>query len=285
MKKVLITFGAAALVFALAGCASAAPAPSASAGASAAAAPAGLITPGQLKVCIDPEYAPLEYFSGGTSGEIIGFDADGARALAKHWGLTAVFQQTAFDGLMPALQAKRCDVMWSGLYLSAARLEVADAATYLATGPELVINSKMKKSITKTMDLCGKTVAAQSGGANGAAVRKIGTDCVAAGKPDITVSDYPQTAQTVLAVMNGKADALVETDVAIPGMVDKSAGKLVQVDGIFPTSTRSDFGVFTVKGGVLSAPVAKAITSLLADGTFATLAKRYKLNVDKLVTS
>lgn len=230
-----------------------------------------------------PRVRPLEYFSNGTSGDIVGFDADGARALASYWGVQPVFQQTAFDGLMPALQANRCDVMWSGLYTSAARLQVADAAPYLATGPELVINTKEKGQISAAMDLCGKTVAAQSGGSNAAEAAKIGAQCVAAGKPNVNVTEYPQTAQTVLAVMNGKADALVETDVAIPGMVAKSNGSLVEVDGIFPLSTRTDFGIFTVKNGALSAPVAKAVKAMISNGTLATIAKKYGLNPDKLI--
>lgn len=287
MKKVLVIAAAAALALSMAACSSS-PSTSDAQAANAAGnskAPSGLITPGQLSVCIDPEYAPLEYFSNGTSGDIIGFDADGARALASHWGVKAVFQQTAFDGLMPALQAKRCDVMWSGLYVNAARTQVADATRYLATGPEMVINTKSKNKIKKASDLCGKTIAAQSGGANAAAAKAIGTDCVAKGKSDVTVTEYPQTAQTVLAVTNGKADALVETDVAIPDMVGKSSGQLVELDGVFPTSSRTDFGVFTVKGSPLSAAVDTAVKAMIADGTLAKVADKYKLNPDKLAKS
>src|SRR5579862_667641 len=79
-------------------------------------APAGLLTAGTLTACIDPEYAPLEYYKNGSSGDIVGFDADGVRALAAHWGVTPKLVATSFDGLMPALNAGRCDVVWSGLY-------------------------------------------------------------------------------------------------------------------------------------------------------------------------
>jgi polar amino acid transport system substrate-binding protein len=288
VKKVLVIAAAAAVALSMAACSSG-PATSSGNAANAAAAnskaPAGLITPGQVSICIDPEYAPLEYFSNGTSGDIVGFDADGARALAAKWGVKAVFQQTAFDGLMPALQAKRCDVMWSGLYVNATRTQVADAAPYLATGPELVINTKNKSKIKKASDLCGKTIAAQSGGVNAAAAKAIGADCVAKGKSDVTVTEYPQTAQTVLAVTNGKADALVETDLAIPDMVSKSSGQLVEVLGVFPASTRTDFGVYTTKGGPLSAPVAAAIKAMIADGTLTTIADKYKVSADKLAKS
>lgn len=282
MKKVLGTVGAVALVLSMAACggsgnASAGQTPSAA----VEAAPDGLITKGQLKVCIDPEYAPLEYFANGSTGEIVGFDADGARALGDHWGLKTTFQQTAFDGLMPALQAKRCDVMWSGLYTSPARLEVADGAPYLSTGPQLIVNASHKDSVKTAGDLCGKTVAAQNGGSNAKAAKDLGTKCESEGKPGIKVDEYPKVAETVLAVTNGKADALVETDVAVPDMVSKSGGKLVAVDGVFPVDTT--FGVFTLKGGPLSEPVAKGVKALIANGTLAKLAEKYALDPAKLV--
>jgi ABC-type amino acid transport substrate-binding protein len=285
VNKTIGALGAAALLLSLSACggSAASSGDQASAAKAVEAAPAGLITSGQLKICIDPEYAPLEYFSNGSSGDIIGFDADGARALAGYWGLQAQFQQTAFDGLMPALQAKRCDVMWSGLYTSPDRLKVADAAAYLSTGPEMVVNEKQKDQIRTAADLCGKTIAAQSGGTNAKEAKNLGTQCKADGKPDVTVSEYPQTAQTVLAVTNGKADALVETDVAIPGMVSKSNGQLVEVDGIFPSSTKTEFGVFTIKGGPLSGPVQKALKAMSGNGMLADVAKKYNLNPDKLV--
>src|SRR3954469_24973984 len=109
LKRTASLLGTAILALSLSACGGgSSPASTAPTTAAVEAAPSGLITAGQLKICIDPEYAPLEYFSNGTSGDIIGFDADGARALASYWGLTPTFQQAAFDGLMPALQAKRC---------------------------------------------------------------------------------------------------------------------------------------------------------------------------------
>jgi polar amino acid transport system substrate-binding protein len=282
LKKTASLLGTAILALSLSACGGgSSPASTAPSAAAVEAAPSGLITAGQLKICIDPEYAPLEYFSNGTSGDIIGFDADGARALASYWGLTPTFQQAAFDGLMPALQAKRCDVMWSGLYTSPARLQVADGAKYLNTGPGIVVAAKNKDSIKVADDLCGKTVAAQNGGANAATVRALGEKCVQGGKGNINVAEYPKVAETVLAVTNGKADALVETDVAIADIVAKSNGALVPVEGVFPTDTT--FGVFTIKGGPLSEPVDKAVKALIRNGTLAELAKKYGLNPDKLV--
>lgn len=130
--------------------------------------------------------------------------------------------------------------------------------------------------------LPGKTVAAQGGGSNELTLKGLSDRFTASGKPGITIQPYPKTAETVAAVTNGKADALIETDVAVVDMVDKSGGKLVAKPGIFPTETQ--FGVFTRKGSELTQPVTTGIKQLISDGTLPDLAKKYGLDPSRLVS-
>lgn len=254
---------------------------SGSGSAAAGGAPAGLIDSGELSVCIDPEYAPLEYFEGTDTSNPVGFDADSARALGTLWGVETTWQITSFDGLIPALQANRCDVVWSGLYTSEERLAVADAAPYLETGPGLLVASGTT-DITDSDSLSGKTVAVQGGGANEKTLTTLSDQFVAAGKEPITVQPYPKVAETVAAVTNGKAQALIETDVAVSDIVAKSAGALTAVPGVFPTETQ--FGVFSAKGSPLSSAVAAGVKTLAADGTLAGIATKYGLDPAKIAS-
>ncbi len=265
----------AAFALLITGC-SAQTAPASTAGGSGAAAPAGLITPGTLTLCIDPEYAPLEYYANGSSGDIVGFDADAARALAKHWGVQPKFAVTTFDGLMPGLQTSRCDAIFGGLYMSEERLAVADAAAVMKAGPEIITTPDHLKDFTKPTDLCGVTVAAQSASSNAAKITSLAADCKSAGKPAPKLTEYPKTAETVLAVLNGKSEALIETNVAAQYMVSQNKGRLAAAPKVFPAETT--FGVFTRKGGELSKPLATAIEALRSDGTLADIAKKYKLD-------
>jgi ABC-type amino acid transport substrate-binding protein len=239
-------------------------------------APKGLSDSSTFSVCIDPEYAPLEYYANGSSGAIVGFDADVSRAIADKWKVKAKLVPTAFDGLMPALQSKRCDALISGLYMSKERLAVADAAAEMNTGPVIVTTPDEAGALEVPTDLCGVSVAAQSASANAAIIEGLKKTCEADGKPAPQLTQYPQTSQTVLAVLNGKSKALIETDVAAAYMASQNKDKLVVVDGLFPKDTQ--FGAFTRKGDELSQPVADAITSLRADGTLTELAKKYNLN-------
>lgn len=244
-------------------------------------APAGLLRSGELSVCTDPEYAPMEYLENGDTSNPVGFDPDGARALADKWGLDITWQNTSFDGLMPALQAKRCDVLWAALYLSPERLEVADGSPFLETGPSLITRTG-DSSITGSDDLSGKTVAVQGGGSNELTLKALSEEFEQAGKPGITIQPYPKTAETVAAVTNAKADALIETDVAVVDMVGKSNGALQEVTGVFPVDTK--FGVFTLKDSPLSQPVSDALKAMHEDGTLASIADKYGLDPSRIST-
>src|SRR5436309_5217288 len=102
MRKLVMSFAAIALVF--------------------AAAASGRQT-ATFKYCTDPTFPPMEYAT--TSGKIVGFDVDMAAALAKTFSSTAAAVKTAFPGLLPALNAKKCDAVISGIFITPDRKKQA----------------------------------------------------------------------------------------------------------------------------------------------------------------
>ena len=86
-----------------------------------------------FKFCTDPTFPPMEYTT--TSGKIIGFDVDMATKLAATWGATAVASKTAFPGLIPALNAKRCDAVISGIFITPDRTKQAAAVVVHEVAP------------------------------------------------------------------------------------------------------------------------------------------------------
>src|SRR5947207_14327243 len=81
--------------------------------------------------CTDPSFPPMELAS--SSGAISGFDVDMATALAKTFGATAKPLKTAFPGLIPALNAKKCDAVISGIFVTPDRLNQVGPVGYLAS--------------------------------------------------------------------------------------------------------------------------------------------------------
>lgn len=282
MKKIPITLAAvAAVTLALGGCSAATnEGTSTNDPGVSTSAPEGLVAKGVLTACIDPEYPPLEYYADGSGGDIVGFDADGIRALAEHWGVEARMEVTSFDGLMPGLQAGRCDLIFGGLYESAERKAVADSVSIMLARQAVLASPEIASSLNSPEDLCGLRVAAQAASSNALSVSTLSEKCVADGKDAIDLTEYPKTAETVLAVINGKADALVETNVAAAYMATQNAGQLEVAGSVFDPDTT--FGVFFKQGSPLVDPAREALQSLFEDGTLAAIAAEYNLDAEIL---
>ena len=244
--------------------------------------PKGFLTPGKLTNCVDIEYPPLEYFANGTSGDAIGFDVESAAALATAWGVKITQLNTSFDGLIPSLVAHKCDIVWSGLYLSNKRLQVADGVIYMNTGAGLVVPAGNPKKIIKAINLCGLNVAVQGQGSNWQILQDQNVICKSSGKSAINVQSYPKTAETVASLSSGKSDALIETDVAVPEITNGSDGKLMEARGIFKGSVQ--FAVYMSKKNPMYHALKASVRALILDGTLGKIATKYGLDPKKLST-
>src|SRR5213592_4108245 len=96
--------------------------------------------------CTDPTFPPMELAS--SSGAISGFDVDMASALAKTFGATAKPLKTAFPGLIPALNAKKCDAVISGIFVTPDRLKQAGAVGYMETHRVFIVKGGNPKHVT-----------------------------------------------------------------------------------------------------------------------------------------
>ena len=112
----LVIFTFAAL---LSGCGGSAPAPAPAPAAKApeAAQPKGAVADikakGKIVVGTATGYYPFEMAD--KNGQLVGYDIDVAKAIAKELGVTVEFQNYAFSGLIPALQAKKVDIVIAGM--------------------------------------------------------------------------------------------------------------------------------------------------------------------------
>src|SRR3954452_21630340 len=103
----------------------------------------------------------MEYTT--SSGKSVGFDVDMAAALAKTWGDTASASKTAFPGLIPALNSKRCDAVISGIFITPDRKKQAGVVPYMKTHRVLIVKAGNPKKIHSPNQLKSRVVAVQSG--------------------------------------------------------------------------------------------------------------------------
>ena len=68
---------------------------------------------------IDGEYPPYSYVD--KDGNAQGFDVESAKWIAEDQGFEVKFQPTAWDGIIPALLAKKIDMVYSGMSITPER--------------------------------------------------------------------------------------------------------------------------------------------------------------------
>ena len=241
--------------------------------------PTSLITPGKIVDCVDIEYPPLEMFPSADvtdPNQAVGFDVDAAKAVAAKLGLQIEIRNTGFSALIPDLQAGRCDIVWTGLYVNETRLAVADAVPYMATGQVVMVKKGNAVGIHTATDLCGKTVSVQGGGLVEERINKASADCETAGKPKINIQAYEKVADEFQQIILGRVDAVWETDTgALTFMFDHPD----EYEFAYALPRDDNYGVYYGKGKAdLGTAIKASIDALNADGTLPGLATKYGMD-------
>lgn len=205
MKRLITTVVASAMALSLlAGCG--ATPTSTTTPASQPAAQNGPATPtldkikkdGKLSIGTSPDYPPYESLD--KQNNVIGFDVDLMQAVADKLGVKLDIVQTSFDSLIPALQAKKFDVMAAGVTVTDKRKEVVDFSTpYIVGSDSIVINKNNAFPVTKLEDLKGKKVATQIGTVQADALHKV---------DGITVKEYNLFTEVSSALSAKQVDAM-----------------------------------------------------------------------------
>lgn len=116
------------------------------------------------------DFAPFE--SRNTTGEVEGFDIDLAKYIADELGYELEIKDMKFDGLIGALQAKRVDLVLSGMSATEKRAQNVDFSTQYHHSGEMFITLK-DSEVTSLEQLKGKTVGVQLGTIQEEGARKL----------------------------------------------------------------------------------------------------------------
>jgi polar amino acid transport system substrate-binding protein len=98
---------------------------------------------GKLVMLTSPGYFPFEMI--GEEGEIIGFDVDIAKAIADALGVELEIVSIQWDGIIPALQTDKGDMIIAGLSITEERSKaILFSEPYYMTGLGVLANEKHK---------------------------------------------------------------------------------------------------------------------------------------------
>lgn len=157
----------------------------------------------KIVVGTSADYAPYEFhklING--KDEIIGFDINIAKEVAKDLGVELKIQDIGFEGLLPALQTDNVDFVIAGMTPDEKRMKEVDFTKIYYTAQQAVMVRTEDKDKYKTIaDLKGKKVGAQT--------TSIQEGIVKEQMVDSTLISLGKIPDLIMELKNKKVDAIV----------------------------------------------------------------------------
>jgi polar amino acid transport system substrate-binding protein len=167
-------------------------------------APANIKSAGKVVFCSDITYPPEEFYKG---SKPVGSDIEIGDAIAKRLGVSAEFDNTGFDGIIPALLSKKCDAIISGMNDTPERRKQVDFVDYLSVGQSFMVKKGNPEHITDLASLAGKSASVETGTTNKDFLDAQSKKLHSGGKKPISVVTFPKDTDAANALKTGKVDA------------------------------------------------------------------------------
>ncbi len=214
----------------------------------------------KIYVGTNAEFPPFEYLEG---SKVVGFDIDFINAIAAEMGKEVVIKDMSFDGLLPALQTNKVDVVIAGMTATEERMKAVNFSQPYYSANQVIILAEDNTDIKDFADLKGKVVAVMLGFTG---------DVVVSEMADVKVERFNAAYAGIMALQNGKVDAVVLDSETANNYVAKNSGlKLAEGKG-----EAEDYAIAVKKQDAkLLEEINKAIDKIKADGTFAKLIEKH----------
>lgn len=214
-----------------------------------------------LRVVTDPSFVPFEMMDR-ESGEMIGFDMDILREVARRAGFDYRLQTMSFNGIIPALQTGSVDIALAGITITDKREGIVDfSAPYYDSGLRLLVPAN-NSAITAVDDLKGRRVASKIGSTSYDFLqRRVGEAA--------EVVPYPDSADMYMALMSGSVDAVLY-DAPNVGYFARTRGR-GRVKTVGPLYEGQQYGIALVEGSPWREKINAALSAMREDGSYAAI--------------
>ena len=225
----------------------------------------------RVRFAVDPTYPPFE--SKTPQGKLVGFDIDLGNALCTQMQAKCVWVESQFDGMIPALKARKFDAILSDMGVTEERLKQIDFTEPMYDTKTQLIARKGSGLLPTPESLKGKTVGVEQG-----TVQE--RYALAKWQPaGVNVVPYGDQAQVESDLVSGRLDA-VFTDAAQAaiGFLKHPQGKDFELAG--PIVQDPIIGPGTAIGlrkgdAELKTALDNAFAEIKKNGTFDKIQKQY----------
>jgi len=232
---------------------------------------------GELSIGTEGAYPPWSMAD--AAGNVTGFDADVGALLCAKLEKNCRFVVQAFDGLIPALKAKRFDVIISGMSITAERKKEINfsvgyaelANMFVAPKASDLVGIKDIDTLLKALD--GKKVGVQAGTTHAHFLEKR--------VPNADLRTYDTLDQMQIDLATGRIDTAFADLSALQDFLDKPDGKDfqlvdVKIQSTFDPSLGEGIGVGIAQDNTeLKAQIDKALCELVADGSIGKASEKW----------
>ena len=237
--------------------------------------PSGVKSSGVVHLATDAEYPPCE--STDNSKNMVGYEPDLWNAMAAKLGVKIDATSITFDSLIPGVQSGRYDMAMECISDNTDReKQVTFVDNAYATGAVYMLASNTSIT-TDPLTLCGLKTATQVGLDLAQQITStIDPHCTKAGKKPVQVNQFPTANAALLALYSGRVDFVLN---------DYAAAKALQAAAPKPLRYVTDpllqkyynGMVFNTGDTGLQKAFLAALKAIIADGTYASIMKKWDL--------
>ena len=219
-----------------------------------------------LKMGIEAAYPPFN--NKDASGQVVGFDKEIGDALCAKMKAECSVVTSDWDGIIPALNAKKFDFLISSLSITEDRKAAVDFTDPYYSNKLQFIAPKNVDFKTDKDSLKGKTIGTQRATLAGTWLEDTYGD-------DIKVSLYDTQENAYLDLTSGRVDAILADKYANYDWLKTDAGKNYEFKGD-PVEESDKIGIAVRKGdNELRNKLNAALKEIVADGTYKKINDKY----------
>lgn len=214
---------------------------------------AGMAMAQTVRMGTEGAYPPYNFIN--DAGEIDGFERDVGDELCKRAGLTCEWVKNDWDSIIPNLVSGNYDTIIAGMSITDERDKVIDF-----TQNYILPEESAYVAAAEVVDLKGGVIAAQTATIQAGYVAASGA----------TLVEFATPEETLAAVRNGEADAVLANKEYLAPLVEESGGALMFVGDPVPLGGGVGMGL-RESDGELRGKFDAAITSMKEDGSLNVL--------------
>ncbi len=225
-----------------------------------------------IRFGVDASYPPFE--SKGANGQLVGFDIDLGNEICRRLHAKCVWVENDFDGMIPALKAKKFDGVLSSMSMTPQREEQIAFSDKLFNTPTRLVTKKGSGLLPTAASLKGKTVGVEQGTIQETYAKTYWEP------KGVKVVSYQNQDQVYTDLLSGRLDASLQDAVeADLGFLKTPRGTGYAFAGpelVDPKILGNGAGIGLRKEDTdLKAKIDGAISSMIKDGTYKKIEKKY----------